>query len=131
MAVLLFEKRFWKPIFSGDKLHSIRPTRKRAINPGDPLSLRGWEGVAYRSKQVILSDEVCINVMPIRIDLDGIYIDNYGRIREPDELDEFAKTDGFANWQEMRGYRNMFYNLPFSGDFIQWGLNKFLETKRS
>ena len=129
MAVLLFEKQFWEPIVSGTKVHSIRPTRKRPISPGDSLSLRGWEGVAYRSKQAILCEETCIDVRDLWIDRSGVVIEGYDRIDEPEELDLFATTDGFANWDEMRQYRNLFYHLPFSGDFIQWGPNKFLESK--
>jgi hypothetical protein len=56
-------------------------------------------------------------------------IEGYGRISEPDELDLFATTDGFANWEEMRHYRDLLHDPPFSGDFIQWGVNKFLAGK--
>jgi hypothetical protein len=129
MAVLMFEKQFWAAIFSGEKVHSIRPSRKRPISPGDSLSLRGWDGKPYRSKQFELCAETCIDVRPIWIDRDGCVIDGYDRIREPDELDQFARTDGFKSWIELMNYRDMFYTLPFSGDFIQWGPNTFLATK--
>lgn len=130
MAVLLFEKRFWSPVCSGDKLHSIRRTRKRPIVPGDNLSLRGWEDKPYRSKQCILTEETCIDVRPIWIDKDGVCIEGCDRIGEPEELDEFAKSDGFDTWEEMRLYRDFFYNLPFSGDFIQWGVHPLVERKK-
>jgi hypothetical protein len=129
MKVLLFEKRFWEPIFSGEKVHSIRRERKRRIVPGNGLSLRGWEGVAYRSKQLMLCDEICVDVRPIWIDSVGIYIDGYGRFSEPEELDRFAVSDGFDNWSAMRTYRDFFYRLPFSGDFIQWGLHPMLRER--
>lgn len=129
MVVLMFEKRFWEPIFSGEKVHSIRPSRKRPISPGDDLSIRGWAGVAYRSKQKIICEETVIDVRPIWIDLQGIVIDGFDRINEPEDLDAFARTDGFKDWADMRQYRNLFYKLPFSGDFIQWGINEFLQTK--
>ncbi len=95
MVVLMFEKQFWEPVVSGAKVHSIRPTRKRPINAGDLLSLRGWAGVAYRSQQRVLCEETCIDVRPIWIDLDGVVIDGYDRIQEPEELDLFAKSVGF------------------------------------
>lgn len=129
MAVLMFEKRFWEPIVSGTKVHSIRPTRKRPIVPGELIRLRGWEGAAYRSKQMTLCEEICIDVRNIWIDLQGIVVEGFDRIDEPQELDLFAQTDGFRDWNDMRSYRNLFYNLPFAGDFIQWGPNKFLAGK--
>lgn len=126
MPVLLFERRFWAPIIHGDKVHSIRRTRKRPIVPGQQLSLRGWEGSAYRSRQRVLSEELCLNVTPIRIDAQGVYIDGYGRISEQTDLDEFAVSDGFESWKGMCLYRDFNYGLPFTGDFIQWGNHRLL-----
>lgn len=125
MPALLFEPRFWAPIVHGDKVHSIRRERKRPICGGMELSLRGWEGKPYRSKQRILCDVTCLTVLPIRIDAHGVYIDNYGRIDE-DDMDEFAKSDGFESWPEMQAYRDFSYGLPFVGDFIQWGEHALL-----
>lgn len=126
MVVLLFEKRFWGPISNGDKVHSIRPTRKRPIAPGDELSLRGWKGSPYRSKQEVIRWATCIDVRQIWIDCYGITIEGYERIVDSEDLDLFARTDGFADWQDMRQYRNLFYQLPFIGHFIQWAPNEFL-----
>lgn len=126
MKVLIFEQRFWEPVVSGHKVHSIRQTRKRnAIVPGDELSLRAWEGKPYRSKQRVLCEETCIAVRACWIDVQGIVIDQH-RFSEPEELDAFAVSDGFANWEQMRTYRDFFYNLPFSGDLIQWGVHPML-----
>jgi hypothetical protein len=125
MKVLLFEFRFWIPIVSGDKVHTIRRTRKRPINPGDPISLRGWEGKAYRSKQRVLSDETCIAIRECWIDVQGIVIDGH-RFSEPEELDRFAVSDGFHDWAQMRTYNDFFRNLPFAGELIQWGVHPML-----
>jgi hypothetical protein len=128
MPVLLFEQRFWEPVVSGTKVHSIRRTRKRPIKPGDDLSLRAWEGKPYRSPQRILCEETCIAVRECWIDAQGIVIgsSSHFRLSEPDELDQFARSDGFDNWEQMRTYRDFFYNLPFSGDLIQWGVHPML-----
>jgi hypothetical protein len=125
MKVLLFEPRFWGPVASGDKVHSIRRTRKRPINPGDSLSLRGWEGKPYRSCQRVLCEEMCLAVRECWIDKSGIVIDGH-RFSEPDELDAFAVSDGFDNWDQMKTYRDFFYRLTFSGDLIQWGVHPLL-----
>ena len=128
MHVLLFQPRFWQPIVTGEKLHTIRPTRKRVICPGDQLSLRGWSGAAYRSPQRVLTDETCIDCRPIWIDNQGIHVDGFGRV---EDLDAFARSDGFTSWEEMQAFWNsqppsrsgLEYGLPFSGDFIRWGVH--------
>jgi hypothetical protein len=123
MKVLLFESRFWPPIVSGEKVHTIRRPRKHPICPGDDISLRGWEGKAYRSRQRVLCDETCLTVRDCWIDAQGIVIDRH-RFSEQEELDAFAVSDGFANWNEMRSYHD--FSLPFSGELIQWGVHPML-----
>ncbi|HEY1599688.1 MAG TPA: hypothetical protein VGG64_08810 [Pirellulales bacterium] len=125
MTVLLFERRFWQPVVSGEKVHSIRRTRKRPIVPGESLSLRAWEGRPYRSRMRVLCEETCIAVRECWIDRSGIVIDQQ-RFGEPDELDAFARSDGFASWEHMKLYRDFFYRLPFAGDLIQWGAHPLL-----
>lgn len=125
MTVLLFERRFWEAVVTGAKVHSIRRRRKRPINAGDSLSLRGWEGKAYRSRQRVLCDETCIAVRECWIDGQGVVIDQH-RFSDPEELDAFALSDGFESWDQMRMYRDFFYNLPFAGELIQWGVHPLL-----
>lgn len=125
MKVLLFEKRFWEAVVTGAKVHSIRRTRKRPIYPGDDLSLRAWAGKPYRSRQRVLCDETCLFVRECWIDAQGIVIDGH-RFSELEELDAFAVSDGFDNWNQMRFYRDFCYKLPFSGDLIQWGIHPML-----
>lgn len=123
--VLLFEPRFWKAIRSGEKVHSIRRERKRRIEPGDALSLRGWEGKAYRSKQFVLREETCLVVRMCWIDRSGVVIDDTP-FRDAESLDRFAQSDGFVSWRAMRMYRDFHYNLPFCGHLIQWGVHPML-----
>ena len=125
MTVLLFEPRFWGPVVSGEKVHSIRRTRKRPVRPGDELSLRAWEGRPYRSRQRVLADETCLFVRECWIDCQGIVIDGH-RFSGPEELDAFAVSDGFDDWNQMKTYRDFCYDLPFSGDLIQWGVHPML-----
>jgi uncharacterized protein YqfB (UPF0267 family) len=47
----MFQPR-WKPlILGGQKTNTIRPPKKRKLQPGDILSARVWTGKAYRSDQ--------------------------------------------------------------------------------
>ena len=124
MKVLLFERRFWPAVVSGDKVHTIRRPRKRPICPGDKISLRGWEDKAYRSRQRVLCDETCLAVLDCWIDSQGIVIKGH-RLSEQCELDAFAVSDGFSDWDEMRSYHD-FRSLPFSGELIQWGQHAML-----
>lgn len=131
MKVILFERRFWEAVATGAKVHTIRRPRKRPINVGDQLSLRGWEGKAYRSPQRILTEETCIGIRDIWIDVDGIEIDGeriFNRY-EPHAglLDQFAQTDGFATWEELLSFTHFCRRLPFAGEMIQWGIHPMLK----
>lgn len=125
MAVLLFERQFWRPILDRTKVHSIRGPRKRPIRAGDALSLRGWEGVAYRSPQRTLADVVCVRVRECRITSQAITIDEL-RIVDPEHLDAFAVSDGFASWRDLLAYRGFNYGFPFSGVLYQWDVHPLL-----
>lgn len=127
MKVILFEKRFWELIVCGHKVHTIRQPRKRPINPGDALSLRGWEGAAYRSKQRVLAEETCVAVRDIWIDAQGIVIDQR-RLDDPDELNRFAVSDGFSGWAELLSFTHFCRKLPFAGEMIQWGVHPMLKA---
>lgn len=122
MTVLMFQKRFVAPIQAGTKRHTIRPKRKRPIKEGEALSLRHWEDKAYRSPQIEFGTGIALGTLDIEIRADGIQIG----LRVPEgrvvELDRFAQSDGFENWDDMRCFflSRFGYGLPFSGDLIQW-----------
>ncbi len=130
MTVLMFQPRFTDPIRSGQKCQTIRPPRKRPIKIGDDLSLRQWEGKAYRSPQVEIAAVRCSGVFEIEVRSNGITIgeaDDFVNPRPPRitasaELNAFAQGDGFESWMEMRKYitQQSGYGLPFSGVLIQW-----------
>jgi hypothetical protein len=119
MTVLLFHPRFAEPIQSGRKCQTIRPERKRPIKPGDELSLRQWEGKAYRSKQVELLAVKCIAAFKIWITDRSVVALNGSQVHN---LDGFARGDGFDSWAEMVAYLEApgGYGLPFEGVLIQW-----------
>ena len=131
MKVILFERRFWELVATGAKVHTIRRPRKRPINVGDALSLRGWEGKPYRSKQRTLTEETCIAIRDVWIDCEGIIIGNdngrwyYDRDREL--LDAFAVSDGFATFAELLSFTHFNRHLPFTGELIQWGVHPMLK----
>jgi hypothetical protein len=124
MTVLMFKERFAALVREGSKPHTIRPERKRPIKVGDALSLRQWSGAAYRSKQIVLREAVCIAVQPIRIDAmcDGgeIYIDHTVRLSTPGRA-HLARRDGFVCCSDMLAWFEEVHGLPFHGVLISWG----------
>ena len=89
---LLFMERFHAAILDGRKRQTIRRIRKRPIMPGDTLSLRGWEGLPYRSQQTVLDLATCHSVASIEIDYDiagRFRVVVGGKVLSPAELDSF------------------------------------------
>ena len=113
--VILFQD--WKAakVKDGSSLQTIRPPRKRPIHPGDELSLRRWTGKPYRSKQEVLREAVCSEVMGIEISKLFVTYSVPGP-----GLDALAHADGFRDWPEMREWFRKTHGLPFVGVLIRW-----------
>jgi hypothetical protein len=125
MPVIMFLPRFHGLVATGAKRQTIREARKRPIKPGDPLSLRAWEGTPYRSKQAVLREAECVAVRPILIE-DGrrigrpLDIEVAGVVVNPRELDHFAQGDGFEDAADMARFWAEYRHLPFEGVVIYW-----------
>jgi hypothetical protein len=128
MHVLMFEQRFWEPVSAGAKRQTVRWPRALPIRPGDVLSLRRWEGVPYRSRQVALcDDQVARAVREILIDvghggMEGrpyVWIEGRTELNVR-EMDAFARADGFATAVELVGWHDAAHGLPFLGTLIEW-----------
>jgi hypothetical protein len=124
MHVLMFEPRFHELVASGKKRHTIRGRRARPIKAGDYLSLRRWDGKPYRSRQLVLvEDVVALSVRLIVIDVDPegpvIKIDGQD-LMHPAAGDEFARRDGFADAAELVAWHEAAHGLPFEGVLIEW-----------
>jgi hypothetical protein len=123
MIVLLFHERFVPAIRAGHKRQTIRPPRKRPIGVGQVLSLRCWEGKAYRSAQLEILSAPCAASFDVMIMPRWYALGSSGPIEQgPRELDEFARADGFESWSDLQEwYRSPDgYGLPFRGCLIQW-----------
>ncbi len=122
MSVLMFQERFADKVATGVKRQTIRPTRKRPIKAGDFLSLRKWEGKAYRSKQIELATGTCIGVYDIEILEHTAIIDGLDYDRRGVGIHYFATADGFESWGHMRDWFKETHGLPFVGSLIQWNV---------
>ncbi len=81
--------------------------------------------IGQRTKSCrLLIEAVCTSVMCVTIDDDGISTWGEGvkitSITDGYGLDEFAKADGFKNWDAMREFFHFNYELPFNGYLIKW-----------
>ncbi|HMG94378.1 MAG TPA: hypothetical protein VK589_30165 [Chryseolinea sp.] len=123
MAALSFKQRFAGKIRNGQKRQTIRAIRKYPITPGETLYLY----VGQRTKHCEKLREVkCSHTKPISIYfnvvVDRIVIDNTLTLDELMDLDWFAKSDGFRDWNDMRDF--WIENHPgkgsFHGQLITW-----------
>jgi hypothetical protein len=124
--VRMFKPQFAPLVESGEKRQTVRPTPKRMPKVGDPISLRAWIGLPYRSKQRVLRESVVTKVEPVEIFRCNLQIGsrdafrNYAHPRDTEALDAFAKADGFAAWEDLEQWFAQTHELPFSGIVIHW-----------
>lgn len=122
MVAYSFKRRFVDPILAGTKRQTIRADRKRHALPGEQLQL--YTGM--RTKQCrLIAKATCIAVDQVLLDFTA-----YGVVRingivlfSDAKMQEFARSDGFASWSDMRAFWRE--NHPgvdrFEGVIIRWG----------
>ena len=102
MVAYSFKKQFGPPILANTKTQTIRAERlgrSRHVRPGEQVQL--YTGM--RTRQCTkLGESPCIAVWPIELHLrTGIVFANGGWIRTEEDLDAFARQDGFCDWSAM------------------------------
>lgn len=124
--VRLFKPEFAPLVESGAKTRTVRPTPKRMPRLGDLISLRCWTGKPYRSKQRVLREAVITAFGRIHITQFGIshvgpiLRDSLNTPATYQYYNEFARADGFKDFDEMRDWFEREHSLPFSGIMIFW-----------
>lgn len=124
MVAYSFKRRFVAPIQSQLKRQTIRAPRKgrsRHAQPGDVLQLY----TAMRTKYcTLIGTATCLSAQPIRIEVDNAVIGfQSGRtLTTIDELDDFARMDGFTDWKDMRAFWKAEHPNTeiFAGVLIRW-----------
>jgi hypothetical protein len=120
MVAYSFKRQFVALILAGIKKQTIRADRKRHARPGEDIQL--YTGV--RTKQCRkIGTAICFSVTPVTINLKDNNVVVGGDIRHGwDQLDKFARSDGFDGWPDMRAFWHQ--NHPtvqvFSGVMIRW-----------
>lgn len=138
MVAYGFKKQFIEPILSGlgnyewidgqiprPKLQTIRAIGKRRhARPGETIQLY----TAMRTKQCRkLGEARCVSVQNIRIMLHAAWIKvgTDAPISDPEELADFARRDGFADWGEIFDFWQKEHGElarlgPWVGVLIKW-----------
>jgi hypothetical protein len=121
MVAYSFQQRFAQPILAGTKGGTIRADRRRHARPGEELQL--YTGMRTKRCQ-LLARKTCVAVEPISISLvnrDVFLPASRGLIHNPQELDLFARFDGFSDFSELIAFwREVHGRLSFSGWHVRW-----------
>lgn len=102
MAILGFKKRFAGKVRNGRKKQTIRAFRKYPIKPGETLYLYTALRTKWAEKLRVVT---CKSVELIHIYFNqGIIILPEQTIDTKQELNAFAKADGFKDWDDMKAF---------------------------
>jgi hypothetical protein len=121
MVAYSFKRQFVAPIKAGTKAQTIRADRKRHAREGEALQL--YTGMRTRACQLI-GRAVCAGVQPITIDARDrpVIVLPDRELRPLAGIDDFARLDGFEDWQAMRRFWEEYHpgSSTFSGVLITW-----------
>lgn len=116
MVAYNFQARFADAVQRGEKRQTIRSPRKNGhAKPGDAVQLyTGMRTLSCRK----LGDATCEISTYCAIREDGITLGNYPKV----DLDDFARADGFSDFENMKQWFRETYGLPFIGHLVCWRL---------
>ena len=107
--ILTFKPQFVEPIKAGTKIHTIREDKKGRWKPG--MKIQFWCGNPrnVKAKPHQFQSGICTDVKEIIIDFKHNDILIVNKLNEKNtiltgisKLDEFARNDGFENWENMK-----------------------------
>lgn len=114
MVAYNFQLRFADAVERGEKRQTIRkPRRSGHAKPGDAVQLYTLMRTRDCRK---LGDAVCEVSTYCAIREDSITLGNRPRVN----LDEFARADGFADFDDMKAWFRATHGLPFIGHLVRW-----------
>lgn len=129
MVAYSFKAQFAEPILAGTKGGTIRADRRRHARPGEELQL--YTGMRTQHCRLI-ARKTCVAVEPVTLVLFAdivmemaIFPERKTALADRDELNAFARFDGFASIDEMRAFwRTEHPNIEplrgFKGWHIRW-----------
>jgi hypothetical protein len=120
MIAINFKEKFADLVATGKKTQTIRQTNRFKV--GDALQLyTGQRTKACRK----LGEAVVTEVIPVSICYDGVSFTICDGFFFPSNegTNNFAKKDGFKDFQEMKAFFvDQYGDLPFEGYLIEWQL---------
>lgn len=115
--VRMFKPQFAPLVRDSIKLQTVRPIPKRMPVPGDIIDCREWTGKPYRSPQRQLKESEIVRVDLVVIDPCGLT--DHGIWESGDD---FARLDGFRDFEDLLYWFSFTHGLPFTGIVIAWKL---------
>lgn len=135
MVAFSFKRRFVDPTLAGTKGGTIRADRKDGKLPPLNCALQLYTGMRTTQCELILITQCC-GVRRIRLIFKGrtrIVASNIGLTaamfgkavhtwRSAEQLDDFARFDGFADFADMRDFWRETHDAlaEFEGNWIRW-----------
>ena len=118
MVAYNFQAQFAPAVERGEKLQTIRAEGKRRhARPGETVQL--YTGMR-RPGCRLLRTGTCHTSTYCAIYENGITLGNFPAIG----LDEFARADGFRDFDHMKQWFRDTHGLPFTGRLIAWHAHK-------
>ena len=122
MVAYSFQQQFRAPILARAKRQTIRADRKRHAWPGEQIQLY----TAMRTRHcALIARAACEAVEPVRLHLGENRVEvPSASITAADDLDRFARADGFADWPGLVAFWREHHPevSAFSGVLIRWEL---------
>jgi hypothetical protein len=114
MVALNFSPEFADAVASGRKTQTIRQTAR--VKPGQRIQLyTGQRTVVCRK----LGEAVCLDVTYVGLAARRLTLGDVERF--PRDFDDFARADGFANFEAMwKWFQKRYATESFTGYIIRW-----------
>jgi hypothetical protein len=120
MVAYSFQPRFVDPIRALTKRQTMRNRRKRHARPGETVQL--YTGLRTQRCRLI-GTATCTRVAAVTLDfVENEIVVGASHIDMADALDWFARADGFADWDDLRGWFADTHDAvaKWSGVLIEW-----------
>lgn len=121
MVAYSFQRQFIKPILAGAKRQTIRGDRKRHARVGEQMQLY----TAMRTKYCrAIGVASCLDLARVLINFEEevVILDGHLTFSAAEWLEEFARNDGFDDWNAMRSFWRLTHQdwWEFNGVLIRW-----------
>lgn len=117
--VKLFDKEFALLLASGTKTQTVRQEGKRTPVIGDTIDCRTWSGKPHHSNHMDICTGTIYSVVRVVIESNAISVDNETYLSQV-FMEDFARRDGFKDWNNLLHWFQDQYGLPFTGILIRW-----------